>query len=82
MGKMEEKARDLTINNSDNSDNSVKVYTVPEVARILHVNKGYVYDLIYTGKLKASRLSERRFRIRDEELSNFLKQEEGWVESK
>lgn len=51
-------------------------YTVPEVARILRVKKGFVYELIYTGRLKAIRLSERRMRIPKTAISNLLAGEE------
>lgn len=53
-----------------------KLYTVPEVAKILHVKKAYVYDLIYTGRICALRLSVRRFRISSEALNEFIKTEE------
>lgn len=35
-----------------------QLYTVPEVAKILRVKKGFVYELIYTGRLEALKLSE------------------------
>lgn len=41
----------------------MQFYTVPEVAKILRVKKGYVYELIYQKRLRALRLSERRIRI-------------------
>jgi excisionase family DNA binding protein len=53
----------------------MQLYTVPEVAKILRVKKGYVYELIYTKRLKAIRMSERRIRVSEESLRNFLKQE-------
>jgi len=53
----------------------MKVYTAPEVAELLKVRKTYVYDLIYTGRLKAVRLSERRFRISEKALEEFFEQE-------
>lgn len=56
---------------------AIKVYTVPEVAKILKVKKDYVYELIYAKKLKAFRLSERRFRVSEEALREFIRQEEG-----
>ncbi|MDD2443512.1 MAG: helix-turn-helix domain-containing protein [Desulfotomaculaceae bacterium] len=31
-----------------------RFYTVPEVAKILRVKKGFVYELVYTGRLKRS----------------------------
>jgi len=53
-----------------------KTYTVQEVAQILRVRKGYVYDMIYTGRLRALRLSERRFRVTQAALNDFFQQEE------
>ncbi|SFF97729.1 DNA binding domain-containing protein, excisionase family [Desulfotomaculum arcticum] len=53
----------------------MQLYTVPEVAKILRVKKGYVYELIYTKRLKALRMSERRIRVPEESLKTFLKQE-------
>ncbi len=49
-----------------------KFYTVPEVAKLLKVEKAYVYDLINFGKLKAFKLSERRTRISIDELNKYL----------
>jgi len=54
----------------------MNIYSVPEVAKMLGVKKGYVYELIYQGKIRAVRLSERRFRISEEALQDFVKQEE------
>lgn len=53
-----------------------KTYTVDQVAKVLQVRKGFVYDLIYTGRLRAIRLSERRFRISEDGLQEFFRQEE------
>lgn len=53
----------------------MQLYTVPEVAKILRVKKGYVYELIYTKRLRAIKMSERRIRIPEESLRNFLEQE-------
>lgn len=58
-----------------------KTYTVEQVAKILQVRKGFVYDLIYTGRLRAIRLSERRFRISEESLNDFFQQEEKALQS-
>lgn len=55
---------------------TTKAYTVEQVAKVLQVKKGFIYDLIYTGRLRAVRLSERRFRITDEALQDFFRQEE------
>jgi|GEM_PF-991360 len=50
--------------------------TVQEVSSILGTRKELVYDLIYTGRLRAFRISERRFRISEEALNDFIRQEE------
>jgi excisionase family DNA binding protein len=55
---------------------TTKAYTVEQVAKVLQVKKGFIYDLIYTGRLRAVRLSERRFRITEEALQDFFRQEE------
>ncbi|MBO8129286.1 MAG: helix-turn-helix domain-containing protein [Peptococcaceae bacterium] len=55
----------------------MQMYTVPEVARLLKVKKGYIYELIYQGKLRAIRLSERRIRIPQEALHEFIEKENG-----
>ncbi len=54
----------------------IKTYTVDQVAKVLQVRKGFVYDLIYTGRIKAIRLSQRRFRITEDALQDFFQQEE------
>lgn len=56
-----------------------KTYTAEQVAKILQIKKGFVYDLIYTGRLRAIRLSERRIRITEDALQDFLQQEEDIV---
>jgi excisionase family DNA binding protein len=53
-----------------------EIYTVTEVAEKLKVRKGYVYELIYTGRLQAVRLSERRFRVTEQSLNDFIEQEQ------
>jgi excisionase family DNA binding protein len=53
----------------------MRFYTAPEVAKILRVKKAYVYELVITGKLKAIRLSERRLRIPEEALKDYLEAE-------
>lgn len=60
----------------------MQFYTVPEVAKILRVKKAYVYELVYQGRLKALRLSERRIRISDEALEEFVRQETGRAAAK
>ena len=54
----------------------MKTYTVAEVSKKLRVRKSFVYELIYTGRLKAIRLSKRRIRITDSALQEFIKEEE------
>ena len=51
------------------------LYTVKEVAEIMHTNTTYVYNLISTGLLPALKLGS--FKIRHETLMNFLEQYEG-----
>lgn len=51
------------------------VYTVSQVAKKLHVNKNYVYNLINEGILPV--LKFKSYRIRKETLENFLKEYEG-----
>ncbi|HAG07014.1 MAG: DNA binding domain protein, excisionase family [Clostridia bacterium 62_21] len=50
----------------------MQFYTVPEVAKILRVKKGYVYELVAQGRLKALRLSKNRIRIPEEALREFV----------
>lgn len=50
----------------------MQVYTAAEVARMLKVRKAYVYELIYTGRLRAVQMSERRLRITEDALREFL----------
>lgn len=50
----------------------MQVYTAAEVARMLKVRKGFVYELIYTGRLRAVQMSERRLRITEDALREFL----------
>lgn len=55
----------------------MKFYTAPEVAKMLRVRKAYIYELVAQGRLRAIRLSERRLRISEEALREFLEKEEG-----
>lgn len=55
--------------------NEKLLYTVKEVAEIIHTNPTYVYQLIKTGLLPALKLGS--YKIRHESLINFLKQYEG-----
>lgn len=54
----------------------VKVYTVPEVAEILHTNNAYVYRLFDAGRLKPIKIG--RMKVREEELKRFLEEYEGF----
>lgn len=51
---------------------SMRLYTVSDVASILRVKKSYVYDLICQGRLKAFRISERRIRVPESALEEFI----------
>lgn len=53
----------------------MRFYTAPEVAKMLRVKKAYIYELVATGRLKAIRLSERRLRITEEALKDYLEAE-------
>lgn len=53
-----------------------RTYTVKQVAQMLQVGRGQVYDLIYMGKIKAIRLSERCIRISESALQEFIKNAE------
>jgi excisionase family DNA binding protein len=46
------------------------LYTVPEVAKILMVNRNYVYGLINEGKLPAIKLGAKK--VRGTDLEKFL----------
>lgn len=51
------------------------VFTVKEVAEIIHTNTSYVYSLIRTGLLPALKLGS--YKVRRESLVEFLKAYEG-----
>ena len=51
------------------------LYTVKEVAAIMHTNPAFVYSLINAGLLPALRLGS--FKIRHEALVKFLEEYEG-----
>ncbi|MEW5953288.1 MAG: helix-turn-helix domain-containing protein [Bacillota bacterium] len=55
----------------------LQFYTAPEVAKILRIKKGYVYELIATGRLHAIKLSERRIRIPKNAILEFTEKEIG-----
>lgn len=50
----------------------MNLYTVSEVSKILRVKKSFVYELIYSMRLKAIKLSERRIRISSVALEEFI----------
>lgn len=52
------------------------LYTVKEVAQILHTNPTYVYKLINTGLLPALKLGS--YKVRHETLNKFLANYEGY----
>ena len=51
------------------------LYSVKDVAKIMHTNPGHVYRLISTGALPALKLGS--FKIRHEALVSFLEANEG-----
>lgn len=51
------------------------LYTVSEVAKIMHTNKQYVYNLINSNQLPAIKLGS--LKVRHETLCNFFKANEG-----
>lgn len=59
---------------------SVQFYTASEVAKILRIRKSYVYELIYQGKPRAVKLSERRLRIPQEAIKELVEKESGLVD--
>lgn len=54
----------------------MQLYKVSEVSKILQINKDRVYELIYSGQLKAIRLSRRGIRITEDALKEFLQEAE------
>ena len=48
-------------------------YTVREVARMLKINVVGVYELIREGQLRAHRFSERRTRVAEDDLKEFIR---------
>ncbi len=55
---------------------NIKIYTVPEVAKILGVNKGSVYSLIHKGVLTAIKFG--RYRVPEFAIANFLQTYNGY----
>lgn len=60
----------------------MRFYTAPEIAKMLRIRKGFVYELVQQGRLRAVRLSERRVRVSEEALQEFLRQEESRATAK
>lgn len=54
----------------------MKLYTVPEVRVILKVRKGYVYEMVRDGRLRAVQLGERGLRVTEDALKEFLAEHE------
>lgn len=53
-----------------------KVYTVKEIAQILHTNVAYVYELIKAGLMNFLKLGA--YKVRESELNRFI----AWAEGK
>lgn len=51
-------------------ENRICLYTVAQVAEILHCNRNYVYDLINSKRLPALKLGS--YKVRAEALEKFL----------
>jgi excisionase family DNA binding protein len=49
------------------------LYTVAEVAEILRLPRWSTYQLIKEGKLAHCRLTERRIRVSEEDLNDFVR---------
>ena len=47
----------------------MQFYPVSEVAKILRVRKTFVYEMVYSGRIKALQLSKRRIRIPETSIS-------------
>ena len=50
------------------------LYTVSEVAKLLKVNRNFVYDIIKKGELKAIRVGS--IKIRSDDLEAYINQRE------
>lgn len=49
-----------------------ELLTVQEVAKVLKVNKDWVYDAIATGRLESVRLSAKCLRVRASDLNRMI----------
>lgn len=56
-------------------NNEIEIFTISEVARMLHTSPNYIYSLVNEGKLKAIKL--RSFKILKSSLLAFLEANEG-----
>lgn len=56
-------------------NNERVIYTVQEVAKLLHSSPNYIYELINKGLLRAIKLGS--LKIRRDELERFLLENEG-----
>lgn len=63
-------------NNITPIPDTVILYTVSEVAKILKTNRGYVYQLINAGILPYVQIGNKK--IRHDALAEFLKRAEGY----
>lgn len=54
----------------------MKLYSVMDVSRILHISKDKVYSLIYSGQLKAILVpgTKRGLKVTEEALNEFLQE--------
>ena len=59
----------------------IKVYTIPEVAKMLKISKNTAYELVYSGRLKAVQVSPKKksLRVTEKALEAFLQKEEGRI---
>ncbi len=64
-----------TIQKKKTSEYERLVYTVPEVAKLLHSSPNYIYSLIEKGKLPAIKLGS--LKILKSSLEKFLNDNEG-----
>ncbi len=57
-------------------NNYIPLFTIKEVAEILHVHRNCVYDLIHNGLLPALKLGS--LKVRKDALEQFLEHYEGY----
>jgi excisionase family DNA binding protein len=56
---------------SSDRQESNSFLTVKEAAAIMQVSKGYLYKLVAKGKIPATKMGKRQFRIRKSDILNF-----------